>query len=418
MEKEMDYVLRSRDQPLIEFSLYSVMVTIDDISEKEYQIQITKIHNENRALFPKNLVEPVTDQSLSAWIHARKVPKNRAFVSSILKSISDSGNPMRYADVTYALSVNDAYWITPEMMELRWKDCNLYDHPFDERLSQIAFTGFSRKVTGVITTPETTAGGALKKCWKRRGNEIYLMKGDPYPFETHRNEAVLEYYAAQVADVMGFDHVDYDLAWYRHSDGKREVVCTCDLFTSEKEGYVDAASYFASIGLDVLHMDLTSRLNEVRLAEIYGKEAYADMMVFDSLIFNIDRHLGNFGYLVNTDTGEYIRPAPLFDNGRSFFFAEDCSREGLDELVRNSQIEPYMMNFDQAARLFVKRRHLAGLRRLTDFNFRRHPSCQVISEEQMKKMDLFIQKRAGRIIEIFHEREKQKEKIRSRGIER
>ena len=42
------------------------------------------------------------------------------------------------------------------------------------------------------------------------------------------------------------------------------------------------------------------------------------MMVFDSLIINRDRHLGNFGMLVDNNTGEYLRPALLFDNGCSF----------------------------------------------------------------------------------------------------
>ncbi len=43
------------------------------------------------------------------------------------------------------------------------------------------------------------------------------------------------------------------------------------------------------------------------------------MLVFDALIYNEDRHFGNFGLLRNNHTGEIIAPAPIFDNGLSLF---------------------------------------------------------------------------------------------------
>ena len=39
------------------------------------------------------------------------------------------------------------------------------------------------------------------------------------------------------------------------------------------------------------------------------------MFLFDALIFNVDRHLGNFGYLIDNDTNEIVDVAPIFDNG-------------------------------------------------------------------------------------------------------
>ena len=48
-------------------------------------------------------------------------------------------------------------------------------------------------------------------------------------------------------------------------------------------------------------------------------DAIRDMLVFDALIYNEDRHFGNFGLLRNSHTGEVIAPAPLFDNGLSLF---------------------------------------------------------------------------------------------------
>lgn len=52
------------------------------------------------------------------------------------------------------------------------------------------------------------------------------------------------------------------------------------------------------------------------------KEFLDNMIAFDYIINNTDRHLGNFGFLRNATTGEYLGPAPIFDNGNSLWFDE------------------------------------------------------------------------------------------------
>ena len=37
------------------------------------------------------------------------------------------------------------------------------------------------------------------------------------------------------------------------------------------------------------------------------------MIIIDAVIGNGDRHAGNFGWLRNMDTGEYVSMAPLYD---------------------------------------------------------------------------------------------------------
>lgn len=37
------------------------------------------------------------------------------------------------------------------------------------------------------------------------------------------------------------------------------------------------------------------------------------MLIIDAIIGNGDRHAGNFGWLRNADTGEYVSMAPLYD---------------------------------------------------------------------------------------------------------
>lgn len=44
-----------------------------------------------------------------------------------------------------------------------------------------------------------------------------------------------------------------------------------------------------------------------------GDESFREMIVMDAVMANVDRHAGNYGFLVDNDTGEILRMAPLFD---------------------------------------------------------------------------------------------------------
>lgn len=41
---------------------------------------------------------------------------------------------------------------------------------------------------------------------------------------------------------------------------------------------------------------LDKNILEEKIKDAYGEEQFEDLMLFDALILNIDRHLGNFVY--------------------------------------------------------------------------------------------------------------------------
>ena len=49
------------------------------------------------------------------------------------------------------------------------------------------------------------------------------------------------------------------------------------------------------------------------------ERALNEMLAFDAIVCNTDRHLGNFGVLVDSHTNKIIAPAPLFDHGNALF---------------------------------------------------------------------------------------------------
>lgn len=102
------YTLLSKDIPLVAFSLYESNELDPDyeVINWVYTIKIDKVFTENKALFPKNFPNAITDNDILKWINRRKAPKNRQFVEKIMSSFDDTSNPMRYVDAaTYYKSV-------------------------------------------------------------------------------------------------------------------------------------------------------------------------------------------------------------------------------------------------------------------------------------------------------------------------
>ena len=80
-----------------------------------------------------------------------------------------------------------------------------------------------------------------------------------------------------------------------------------------------------------------------RCFPISGMEGYLDdILVLDYLIANEDRHLGNFGFIRDVNTLQYLGPAPIFDNGTRLW----CnSRESkLGEAVK---AKPFFISHEQ-----------------------------------------------------------------------
>lgn len=389
------YTLRSKDTPLVSFSLYADKLLHKGKDLLSYSIEITHNYEENKVLLPKNLPSDFTAAQLLTWINKRKAPKNRQFVDKLMLSIEDDANPLKYVDICHALSLNDAYWITNDLVEERWRDYNLYQHPMDKVLAYVAFTGFTTKITGLRTTAELTSSGMLKKCWSNRADGIYLIKGDDFIIRKDgRSQATLEYYAAQVAEAMGFEHIAYDLEEFQHQNGEREIVSTCKLFTSEDVGFVDGYTYLKQKGFDVDNAILEDPLIQLKIAGVVASGQYEDMLLFDSIIANQDRHLGNWGVLVNNNTGEFLQMAPIFDNGFSLFYgASNADLQPAYHTEYKKSLRCKYLSLDDQARLFVSKRHVPALRKLLKFHFKCHPKYN-IAEETLRLMEIFIRERA------------------------
>ncbi len=351
----MIYELRHFDTALMQFS------ATEDTNSPD--IEILWLSDENKALLPLDMT--ADSESISRWLRHRTIPKNRAYVHSFLSKCGLNLNrPMSILSVSKGLSLNDCYWVVEEGFEGSFSEYNLYDNRFSRVLGLIAFTGYGSSVrTSLASCPEFTTNGMLPKCWRRESGSIKLYKGGTSGASNTGNEPYSEFYAAQIAEILGINAIGYGL-----SKWQSELCSTCELFTSKDYSFMPVGRLVTKGGMKAVR-------------EYYGSlgeefiSALDDMLVLDAVICNVDRHFGNFGFLVDNRTNKIAAPAPLFDHGNSLF-----NLAGRDALVSDDALGEYadtLMpcvydDFIGTAKNVLSNRHREGLRRLLDFRFKRH----------------------------------------------
>lgn len=372
----MNFVLKQFDDVLLNFSAKRTMDGMD--------ISITAINKDKTERLPLGM-EP-TSESLTRWLRHRTIPANRAYAQNFL-----SKNGLRENDfigilqVCKGLSLTDCYWVTYPDDQKTFAEVNLFDNRFSQVLSQIAFTGYgSSPVSKFRSSPEFTTNGMLPKAWRRKEGEVLLYKGGTSGLANTGKEPYSEFYAAQVAEAMGIPHVTYGL-----SKWKGQLCSTCELFTSKDVSFVPASTLIN-----------TSKISKIiDWYDDHGwKNDLADMLVLDAIIRNTDRHLGNFGFLVDNHTNQLLRPAPLFDNGLSLYcYVMDNDLSNLSEQEKTLAPALYA-NFDEVALHVIGQKQKQELRHLLTFRLKKH-SRYNLSDERVKMLESSIQEKARYLLE-------------------
>lgn len=353
------------------------------------EIKILWINEAKKHLLPLDL--ELNNESLAKWLRHRTIPKNRAYVHNFLSKCGLNINrPMTIIRVSKGLSLNDCYWVVEEGFDGTYDKFNLYENRFSQVLALIAFTGYGSSIrTSFASCPEFTTNGMLPKCWRRIDGKILLYKGGTSGASNTGNEPYSEYYAYQIAEILGVNAVRYGL-----SKWKNELCSTCELFTSKKYSYMPVGRLVTSGGM------MAVRQYYENLGQVFIS-ALNDMLVFDAVIINTDRHFGNFGFMIDNNTNKIVAPAPLFDHGNSLLnFA------GRDDLENNENLKKYADtllpcvydDFIKIAKKAITQKHREGLRKLLKFKFKKNSKYN-LPDQRLKMLEIQIQERARILLE-------------------
>ena len=374
----MIYTIHHFDTPVLRFSA-------DGGAESNIKILWVTDRTE---LLPLDLAE-ATAEGVGSWIRRRAAPKNRAYVSALLASMGLSSNrPLDIIRVSRGLSLNDCYWVTEEGFSGSFERSNLYDNRFSRTLGLIAFTGYSSGAPGLTSSPEFTTNGMLPKCWRRESGVIRLYKGGTEGAANAGNEPYSEFYAAGIARLLGVDAIPYALSRW-----KGRLCSVCDLFTSKELSFVPVGRIVRSGGMQAVRRFYAS------LGETFT-HALNEMILFDAVVFNTDRHFGNFGLLVDSRTNQIVAPAPLFDHGNSLLnFAWGDALEDESGMWRyaSTLLPSVYDDFVSEAKRYLTHEQKNRLRTLLDLHIKRHSRYNL----PKKRIELIEKTVSHRVREIL-----------------
>lgn len=380
-EEKTNYLLKQYDTPLLSFEMNTDKL-------EGLKVSNIKIIGDKK-LLPLDLT--VNNDGLIDWLKKRVIPKNREHVNEILQSLGLTINDTKgIIDICKGLSLNDSYWICSENFKGSYKQYNLYENHFNKVLGLIAYTGIYNTKRAFTTSPELTTHGMLPKAWRFIDNNgIYLYKGGSSGASNSGREPYIEYYASQIAKAMDLDYVDYDIEKW-----KGIVASKCKLFTDINTSYIPIGRIVKTGGIKKVLAYYDS------LGNAFSKHI-RDMLVFDALIFNEDRHFGNFGVLVDNKTNQIIKPAPIFDNGLSLLCYYPKNSTSYKQLLEysNTRISSYGTSFDDIYSEIVTPRQKNKLKKLIGFKFKRHSKYN-LPEKYLTNMEKLIQTRIQYLLKL------------------
>lgn len=237
------------------------------------------------------------DGDLFKWIQTRAIDRHRPN-SRLLKKVLRQTNT---DDVNTVLSVNaatitDTYWIKKESLDLSYDDIKFKENPFADLALKGDINSFTKNydINGGVSAPDHTTVGSFEKCWRLEDGSWWLYKSQ------NKFELFSELFIYKLGAAMGYNMAQYEIAG--------DYIKTKD-FTNNAQVNFEPAYSLVEDNTDYTY-------NYKKIAELNPALAkqYIDILVMDTLCSNMDRHTYNYGFLRDTDTGNFISMAPNFDN--------------------------------------------------------------------------------------------------------
>ena len=380
----MIFILKNKDIKVAIFELTSLVSSTD--------LQVKRVLVDTVPYFLR------TNITFLSWLQSRVSPISRRNMINLFK-FANIDNLQDYCLISKAVSLNDTFWVDTEKSGLFWSKISPYKCSFNSTLSLLSWGMFKPLDTKCFESPEFSTDGNSKKCWQRIDGEIRLLKSEGSFGELEYSNVYSEYFATQLCEFLGLrSFVKYSLRMKRG-----ELASSCVLFTSETFGFVPIGDLFSSLDCGTLELDL-KRFKELKVGQ-YVYDVYHEMLLLDSLIFNIDRHEGNYGFIINNDTQKLNTIAPIFDYDRSLFYNIGLVNRDLQDIAEDLRgLKPRTLqgSFEEQGYLCVRsskelqQKILNVYKNFSFVNSKEFP-C---SQERVDMLSKIVRQQAGRILSM------------------
>lgn len=415
--------------------LLEEMVEIDSNSKdikfyilhKNKKVAEIVIHNnekaeENGKVLDYNELPPVfklgTDKSkvvidkilINYWLKNRSMRLDRIHYDRLIKMLKvgenrfDEVNEISLVIRTYALSLNDCYWIKQKDNDIEWGDINFFENDFDIAINKLYLDTLNEhQIYKFVGTPNNTTAGQLRKVWEinDKKERILYKKTDGVLTDVINEKIVSDYLS-----ICGIEHVNYWLedkynglccVCKNECDINNEFICFNDIVSlkyNEKQSKKE--------NLDK-YMQIIFKDKKIGLE---AKKQFENMILIDILFSNTDRHWGNFGIIRDSKTLEIRKMMPIFDNGFSMCGAEldrYMDEFNTEELMRIGKIDDRKLfkTFDYLEDKLFDKSIIDNLDKVIPIMEREYKKYN-INEKRIKVIKEFLQENINKIKEWYN----------------
>lgn len=311
-------------------------------------------------LLPLIFQGEVTLEKMQKWTEKRMLPAKRDGINDVVRRFGHEALKDKNL-----FSLIDQYWI--RYRSEKWEDLNFYTNSYSPDIGNMFFFPWLVNEQDYDThSPDITTNGLLRKRWVQEDGKNYLLKtGNKLYHQQPINEVMSTIVMEQICHVP---FVKYTLC----VDGMK-FCSKCQCFIDEKTEFIPASYIYHSIPKKKDESVYTHLLRVCDHFEIPGaKKSIDEMILIDALCWNKDRHLGNFGFIRNVDTGKFIGPAPLFDFGNAFWdnASQDKAKQpvGMFDLESKKMIETYRKKCDTELMRNIKQQLCGFIESYPDFD--------------------------------------------------
>lgn len=306
----MRYTLMNEDYEVIDFSIDESFRVLSDIN---------LLDGFDHA--PIHFREATIRYNLYRLLQDRCLHPGRRDTQEIIKALK-AHNELELSFMSSGLSLSDCYWYRPSGSTLKWKDVNCFVREYDTTLSEaILKCDYDTVTKADLLTPDLTLDGISKKAWIRVDGKPLLLKSEAGQSAFVEQSELL---SARLTERL-LDPVD--IIDYSHYEFAGENYIACRSMIKDGEEFVPASQVLEMMNetninsLKMISKDKAFLKKFTETIEGLGVKNVTAYFAKIAAVFNLtlagDCHSTNFGFIRDLKTLK-LRPAPLFDRGRSF----------------------------------------------------------------------------------------------------
>ena len=270
MSRNKEFILQHEDTKLALFRYNGTNIETESIVVNDKTTHILPF---------LSLSSEKLESKIAQWIINRGIPVTR---DDIKKDIGDK-TLLDILIQNLGLSLTDHYWFNPIKETKSWAEVNLYTNNF-KSIYTLDLREDIKDIAGKTNfIPSASLKGDLKKKW-----------------------------IIQIS-----------------SNGNKVIGCECPNFTDINTEFIPAIEIINS---EKKSSSLSYYDQYIQICENRGISYIRPFMEYqiltDFIITNTDRHLNNFGIIRDSNTLEFIKPAPIFDSGNSMFYKSQYIKTG------------------------------------------------------------------------------------------